>query len=86
MEVQEPMAAYGTADIQELRQQVIRLVEESQDEDELRMCISLMRHEPMPCCFSEEELDEEIRLSEASGYVDDQDFVKSCYETWGVAL
>lgn len=85
MEVQEPMAAYGTADIQELRQQAIRLVEESQDEDELRMCISLMQHEPMPCCFSEEELDEEIRLSEASGYATDEE-VRQMYEQWGIAL
>lgn len=86
MKVEEPIAMYGTTSLAELRQQAIRLVEESQDEEELRMCISLMQHEPMPCCFTEEELDEEIRLSEASGYVDDSEFVKSCYETWGVAL
>lgn len=85
MELHEPAATYATADLHELRQQAIRLVEESQDEDELRMCISLMHHEPMPCCFTEEELDEEIRLSEASGYATDEE-VRQMYEQWGVAL
>ena len=36
---------------------------------------------PMPCCFSEEELDKVIRESERSGWVDD-DEIKAFEERW----
>lgn len=85
MKVEEPIAMYGTSSIPELRQRVISMVQASEDEEELRMCISLMQHEPMPCCFTEEELDEEIRLSEASGYATDEE-VRQMYEQWGIVL
>lgn len=36
---------------------------------------------PMPCCFTEEELDKVIRESERSGWVDD-DEIKAFEERW----
>ena len=36
---------------------------------------------PMPCCFTEEELDEVIRESEKSGWVDDEE-VNAFFERW----
>ena len=36
---------------------------------------------PMPCCYSEEELDKVIRESEKSGWVDD-DEIKAFEERW----
>ncbi|MBQ8240272.1 MAG: hypothetical protein IKK67_03720 [Bacteroidaceae bacterium] len=36
---------------------------------------------PMPCCFTEKELDEVIRKSEKSGWVDD-DEIKAFEERW----
>ncbi len=38
---------------------------------------------PMPCCFTEEEFREEIRLSEASGYASDAE-IEAMYVKWGV--
>lgn len=37
----------------------------------------------MPCTFNEESLDEEIRLSEASGYATDE-AIQSMFSRWGV--
>lgn len=41
---------------------------------------------PMPCSFTDEEFKEELQLSEASGFVSNDDFKRSCLERWGVAL
>lgn len=40
----------------------------------------------MPCTFTDEEFKEEVLLAEASGFVSDEDFKKSCFEKWGVVL
>lgn len=40
----------------------------------------------MPCSFTEEEFKAELMLSEASGFVSNEDFKKHCFEKWGVAL
>lgn len=39
-----------------------------------------------PCSFTDEEFKEELLLSEASGFVSDEEFKRSCLEKWGVAL
>lgn len=40
----------------------------------------------VPCTFTDEEFKEELRLSEASGFISDDEFKISCLEKWGVAL
>lgn len=40
----------------------------------------------MPCTFTDEEFKEELLLSEASDFVSNEDFKRSCLEKWGVAL
>ena len=40
---------------------------------------------PMPCCFTEEELDGVIRKSERSGIVDNEE-IKAFFERWGVVV
>lgn len=40
----------------------------------------------MPCVFTDEEFKEELELSEASGFVSNEEFKRSCLEKWGVAL
>ena len=42
--------------------------------------------ETMPCTYSDEEFKEEVALSEASGFVSNEEFKRSCLEKWGVAL
>lgn len=39
-----------------------------------------------PCTFTDEEFKEELLLSEASGFVSNEEFKRSCLEKWGVAL
>ena len=39
----------------------------------------------MPCCFSDEEWKEEIRLSEESGIASDEE-ISIFYKKWGIAL
>lgn len=41
---------------------------------------------PMPCAYSDEEFKDELVLSEASGFVSNEEFKRSCFEKWGVAL
>lgn len=40
----------------------------------------------VPCTYTDDEFKEELLLSEASGFVSNEDFKKSCFEKWGVAL
>ena len=43
--------------------------------------LEYLKDAPMPCCFTEDELDEVIRESEKSGWVDD-DEIKAFEERW----
>lgn len=75
----EPVAAYGAA-------VKCRPAQESHDFDkELDDFLDNLSDEQlrkMPCQFTEEELDEEIRLSEESGFVSNED-VKKMFAQWG---
>ena len=50
-----------------LRRKVISKVEEANSEERLYQCLEALSDSPMPCFFSEEELDVEIRCSMKSG-------------------
>ena len=69
MKVSEPAVAYNTPYLQELKSRLIASIDATTDEEKLQECLELLHEDTMPCCFTEEELDEEIRLSEASGYI-----------------
>lgn len=47
---------------------------------------TMVKNLSMPCTFTDEEFKEELLLSEASGFVSDEEFKNSCLEKWGVAL
>lgn len=40
----------------------------------------------IPCSYSDEEFKDEVALSEASGFVSNEEFKRTCLEKWGVAL
>ena len=77
----EPAVAYGSVYVQGLKQRLIETIDQSDDEERLQRCLELFYTESMPCMFSEEELDEEIRLSEKSGEATYEE-VESIFKKW----
>ena len=73
------MVAYNTSNLQGLKNRII----ESLDEEKLQRCLELLSEDEMPCRFTEEELDEEIRLSEASGFATDEE-VAAMFAKWRI--
>lgn len=82
MKVSEPAVAYNTANLQSLKNRLIASIDETKDEKKLQECLELLHESTMPCCYTEEELDEEIRLSEASGYISQEEALAK-FAKWG---
>ena len=83
MKVSEPAVAYNTPYLQGLKNRLIASIDSTTDEGKLQECLELLREDTMPCCFTEEELDEEIRLSEASGFATDEE-VAAMFAKWKI--
>ena len=82
MKVSEPAVAYNTPNLQGLKNRLIASIDATTDERKLQECLELLHEDTMPCCFTEEELDEEIRLSEASGYITQEEALTK-FAKWG---
>ena len=82
MKVSEPAPAYNTSYLQGPKNRLIASIDETNDEEKLQECLELLHEKTMPCSFTEEELDEEIRLSEASGYISQEDALAK-FAKWG---
>ncbi|WP_233514898.1 MULTISPECIES: hypothetical protein [Bacteroides] len=83
MKVSEPAVAYNTPYLQGLKNRLIASIDSTTDEGKLQECLELLHEDTMPCCFTEEELDEEIRLSEASGFATDEE-VAAMFAKWKI--
>jgi hypothetical protein len=83
MKVSEPAATYNTPYLQGLKNRLITSIDETNDEKKLQECLELLHEKSMPCCFTEEELDEELKLSEASGIATDEE-VAAMFAKWGL--
>jgi hypothetical protein len=83
MKVSEPVATYNTPNLQGLKNRLISSIDAIDDEGKLQECLEVLCRDSMPCVFTEEELDEEIRLSEASGIATDEE-VAAMYAKWGL--
>lgn len=83
MKVSEPAVAYNTPYLQGLKNRLIASIDSITDEGKLQECLELLHEDTMPCCFTEEELDEEIRLSEASGFATDEE-VAAMFAKWKI--
>ena len=69
MKVSEPVVAYNTAYLQGLRNRLIALIDQTSDERKLQDCLDLLQaKKPMPCMFTEEELDAVIDSAEKEGF------------------
>ncbi len=82
MKVSEPAIAYNTSDLQGLKNRLITAIDNINDEEKLQECLDLLHESPMPCTFTEEELDEEIKRSEASGHITQKE-VLARFAGWG---
>lgn len=81
MMTNEPAMAYDTSYLQVLKNRLMSSVEASTDEATLEECLSLFNRETMPCVYTDEELAEEIRLAEASGFATDEE-VEAVFAKW----
>lgn len=81
----EPVATYGytTNSVQALRNRVVDAVAEIKDENLLMECLELLHADTMPCVFTDEEFEEELRLSEASGTVSHEEALEY-FAKWGI--
>lgn len=70
----------------ELPQGEIQMLDEPIAAYRLNVSSHLHAEGTMPCTYSDEEFKEELALSEASGFVSNEDFKRTCLEKWGVAL
>lgn len=77
----EPAVTYGSSYVQGLKQRLKATIDQSNDEESLQQCLEVFYAESMPCMFSEEELGEEIRLSEKSGEATEEE-VESIFRKW----
>lgn len=82
MKESESIEAYHTSYLQGLKKKLIASIDNTTDEDKLEQCLELLHADSMPCCFTDEEFAEELRLSEASGYVTMEETLKK-FAKWG---
>ena len=82
MKVSEPMAAYNTPYLQGLKNKIISHLDYETNAGKLEQCLELLYEDSMPCRFTEEELDEEIRRSEAGGYMSHEEALAK-FAQWG---
>lgn len=82
MKVSEPASAYGTSSLQGLKNRLIATIDASTDERKLEQCWELLQGNDMPCLFTDEEFAEEVRLSEASGFIS-QEEAEAIFAQWG---
>ena len=77
MKVSEPAPAYNTSHLQGLKNRLIASIDETNDEEKLQECLELLHEKTMPCSFTEE-----IRWSEASGYISHEEALAK-FAKWG---
>ena len=80
----EPVAAYGYSPnhVQALRDRIIDAINETDDEERLMECVEILHADTMPCVYTDEEFEEELRLSEASGTISHEEALKY-FAQWG---
>lgn len=81
MKVSEPVVSYQTSYLQSLKNRLIVSIDEINDEEKLEQFLEFAHADSMPGIYTEEELDEEIRRSEASGVASEEE-VAAMFARW----
>jgi hypothetical protein len=82
MKVEEPAVAYNTSGVQGLKDRIIQSLSVTSDIRKLSDCLDILQSEDMPGIYTDEEFKEELRLSEASGYVTHEEALQR-FAKWG---
>lgn len=78
-------ATYGEQTLNALRSSLKERIDREQNADKLVRCMEWLDERDMPCQFTEEEFDEEVRLSEASGFMSHEEVLKE-FAKWGYVV
>lgn len=81
MKASEPAMVYNTAHLQGLKNRLINLIGQMDDERRLQDCLAILQAKPMPCMFTEEELDAVIESAEKEGFAS-QEEVDKMFSKW----
>lgn len=82
MKVSEPAVADNASSLQSLKNRLISVIDSINNEEILQECLDSLHESLLPCTFTEEELDGEIKQSEASGYVTHEEALAK-FAKWG---
>ena len=86
MKMTESVTTCGCIPLQALRAELKVAIDSISDEKKLKACLNLLHGaERMPCCYTEDELDELVRRSEAGGYASTEE-VHELFAKWGVYM
>ena len=86
MKMTESVTACGCVPLQALRAELKVAIDSISDEEKLKACLNLLHGaERMPCCYTEDELDEVVHQSEAGGYASAKE-VQGLFAKWGVCM
>ena len=85
MKLEEPAVAYNVNTMHALQQKTSNLALNTSNRKILQNCLIELKSESMPCIFSDEEYKEEIRLSEESANVSNDDVNKEL-QSWGFVM
>ncbi|GEM_PF-5602130 len=80
MKAEEPIAPYASS-LNSLKHEIINRVQASDDKERLYECLKMLGSSPVPCVFSETELDEEISMSMKSGNAS-QEEIDMVFQRW----
>ena len=85
MKVSEPAVAYNTSNLQSIKNHLIASIDASTDVEKLERCLEFLQlpENDAPCIFTDEEFEEELRLSEESGYATEED-LKRVFGKWNL--
>ena len=81
MKASEPVMVYSTTHLQGLKNRLIGLIDQTNDERKLQDCLNFLQAKPMPCMFTEEELDQVIESAEIEGLAS-QEEVDKMFSKW----
>ena len=76
------MSVYNTPELQCLKNRLMASIDISTDKEKLEQCLDLLQADSMPGVYTDAEFAEELRLSEASGYISYEDALKE-FAKWG---
>ena len=82
MKASEPAPAYNTASFQALKDRIIASVNTETDESKFEQCLAILHDHEMPGIYTNEEFKEELRLSEANGFISHEEALAE-FAKWG---